>query len=220
MKRIRMETAVIWLLVIGPMLIGLGAAIWWESGSKVVGLWTGFVPGAFVLIIAAALQAQIIVSKPEIVDSPKDNPLRAYVFTDMNEVIHEPGHPAKVILHIKNSGQTPAYDLTWRARFSVASIELEDQVAVNPDSSATKQILAQGGFLAYVFTFAEADWDPRFDGLLREEKAAIYGAGQIRYKDIDGKERYTDYLLKSGGRFGTKSGIAPGKFGIISVKSN
>jgi len=203
MKRIRMETAVIWLLVIGPMLIGLGAAIWWGSGSKVVGLWTGFVPGAFVLIIAAALQAQIIVSKPEIVDSPKDNPLRAYVFTDMNEVI-----------------QTPAYDLTWRARFSVASIELEDQVAVNPDSSATKQILAQGGFLAYVFTFAEADWDPRFDGLLREEKAAIYGAGQIRYKDIDGKERYTDYLLKSGGRFGTKSGIAPGKFGIISVKSN
>jgi hypothetical protein len=217
-----------WLVALGCLFIGAAIGVWSLSEfNKLVAIWALFVPGAILLVVAGGAElhvffsdAKAIISKPESADPPKENPLRAYVFTDMNEVVHEPGRPAKVILHIKNSGQTPAYDLTWRARFSVASIELEDQIAVDQGSYAAKQISAQGGFLAYVYTFPEDGWEPRFDGLIREEKAAIYGVGQIRYKDIDGKERYTDYLLKSGGRFGTKSGIAPGKFGVISAKSN
>jgi hypothetical protein len=213
--------AEIWLPIIGAGICIAWAIGAWYAGHKMLATWLVF-GGIVSLALLGTLQWQHTIHRDEVAqkDQGKDNPLRAYVFTDMNEVIHEPGRPAKVILHIKNSGQTPAYDLTWRARFSFASIELEDQVAVDPDAFAAKQILAQGGFLAYVYDFPETDWKPTFDGLLREEKAAIYGIGQIRYKDIDGKERYTDYLIKSGGRFGTKSGIAPGKFGIISVKSN
>ncbi len=36
-----METAVVWLLVIGPLLMSIGGAIYWGSGSKTVGLWIG-----------------------------------------------------------------------------------------------------------------------------------------------------------------------------------
>lgn len=29
-----MEIAIVWLLVFGPIFIGLGATIWWGNGSK------------------------------------------------------------------------------------------------------------------------------------------------------------------------------------------
>jgi hypothetical protein len=60
MKRKWMETAVNWLLVIGPLLIGIGAAIYWGSGNNTIGLWGGFVPGVVALVFAAAFQVQII----------------------------------------------------------------------------------------------------------------------------------------------------------------
>jgi hypothetical protein len=60
MKRKWMETAVIWLLVMGPLLIGVGAAIYWGSGNNTIGLWGGFVPGVVALVFAAAFQVQII----------------------------------------------------------------------------------------------------------------------------------------------------------------
>ncbi|WP_154070897.1 hypothetical protein [Bradyrhizobium lablabi] len=212
-----METAVIWLLVIGPMLIGLGAAIWWGSGSKVIGLWTGFVPGAFVLIIAAALQAQILLSKPDAAEAPKENPMRAYVFPEAAQVAHAAGNPISVSVQAKNSGQTPAYDLTWRCQFVIAMIEIEDNIPLD-DVPMSKQTLPVGQVLSYGFTFP--DTTPEVEALLSAGKAAIYLKGEIRYKDVAGIDRYTDFLFKSGGRYRIKSGIAPNTFGAIYVKSN
>lgn len=50
-----MDAAVFWLVIIGPILIGLGVAIWYGS-SRTVGLWTGFA-GAVLLSLAGSLQA-------------------------------------------------------------------------------------------------------------------------------------------------------------------
>ena len=77
-----METAVVWLLVIGPLIISIGAAIYWGSGSKTVGLWIGFVPGAVVLVIAAGLQWQINLNRAQSKDAPvkqPDSPERPWV---------------------------------------------------------------------------------------------------------------------------------------------
>jgi hypothetical protein len=71
MKRKWMETAVVWLLVIGPLLIGLGAAIWWGSGNNTVGLWGGFVPGTIALVFAAAFQLQTNIPSQNLPSSPK-----------------------------------------------------------------------------------------------------------------------------------------------------
>ncbi len=51
-----MNSAVFWLVIIGPVLIGLAAAIWYGE-SKTFGLWTGFA-GIVLLILAAAIQLQ------------------------------------------------------------------------------------------------------------------------------------------------------------------
>jgi hypothetical protein len=86
MKRKWMETAVVWLLVIGPLLIGLGAAIWWGSGNNTVGLWGGFVPGAIALVLAAAFQIQTLISKAEdhgTVIAKPDSPDRPWISLDI-----------------------------------------------------------------------------------------------------------------------------------------
>ena len=51
-----MDAAVFWLVIIGPTLIGLAAAVWYGD-SKTFGLWTGFA-GAVLLVLAGALQLQ------------------------------------------------------------------------------------------------------------------------------------------------------------------
>lgn len=51
-----MVAAVFWLVIIGPILIGLAAPIWYGS-SKTFGLWTGFA-GTVLLLLAGSLQWQ------------------------------------------------------------------------------------------------------------------------------------------------------------------
>ena len=58
MKRKTMDIAITWLLVLGPLLIGAGLAIWgFVDSSRTIALWTGF-SGCLLLLIAGALQLQ------------------------------------------------------------------------------------------------------------------------------------------------------------------
>jgi hypothetical protein len=121
-------------------------------------------------------------------------------------------------VNIENTGRTPALDLTWRAKFEVRLIADRDKVALDPGPTGVKQVLPSGKSLSYKYTFPT--WDPKIDEMLASETAAIFAVGEIRYKDSDGIDRFTDYLLMSGGRFGIKSGIAPGKWGTIKINSD
>jgi hypothetical protein len=76
-----METGVVWLLVVGPLLMSIGAAIYWGNGSKLTGLWTGFVPGAIAIVLAAGLQTHIIISKSGDEQSPSEAALAALAKT-------------------------------------------------------------------------------------------------------------------------------------------
>jgi hypothetical protein len=120
MKRKWMETAVVWLLVIGPLLIGLGAAIWWGSGNNTVGLWGGFVPGAIALVFAAAFQVQTIISKSnshEADPAKSDNRDRPWISLDIaiagplayDEVFKGDARwHVPLRIDLKNTGNTPA----------------------------------------------------------------------------------------------------------------
>ena len=115
-----------------------------------------------------------------------------------------------MIVNAKNTGQTPAYDLTWRAKFSVQKIGEGHKAVLDSDKEGVKQTLPPGEVLSYKYSFPK--WDPQLDALLASETAAIFAVGEIRYKDHRGVDRHTDYLLMSGGRFAMKSGIAPWPF--------
>jgi hypothetical protein len=47
-----------WLCVIGALLLGVAATIWWGNGNKTVSLWCVAFPGIVMLAIAAGLQIQ------------------------------------------------------------------------------------------------------------------------------------------------------------------
>ena len=80
-----MEVAVVWLLVVAPLLIGVGATIWWGNGNKIVALWT-VVAGVIALVIAGGLQIQNIISSKESQTAKPDNPDRPWIAVDVSLV--------------------------------------------------------------------------------------------------------------------------------------
>jgi hypothetical protein len=211
MKRKRMETAVVWLLVIGPLLVGIGAAIYWGSGSKLLGLWAGFVPGAVVLIIAAALQTQIIISKSDMVEpSPgppeaEINRQRAYVLVEASELRFVGGErPAEGWISLRNNGLTPAFDLQRTATIFAAKYPHTDFERKEPGNA--RAVLGPGGAVDFGpirmsrnLTFAEAEEVARGN-------MAIYVYGGIRYRDIYQVTRCTNFRLMYRGTGGRPAG--------------
>jgi hypothetical protein len=117
-----------------------------------------------------------------------------------------------MFMNIKNTGQTPAQKLTWRAKFVVAKGDDDtDLFAMDPTAIGVPIDLPPGNSLSYKYTFD--NWRPEFDVFLERHELFIFAFGEIRYTDAFGRERFTDYRLKSSGRFGDGTGIAPGKFG-------
>jgi hypothetical protein len=47
-----------WFCIIGTLLIGVGATIWWGNGNKTAALWCVAFPGVVMLLVAAGLQIQ------------------------------------------------------------------------------------------------------------------------------------------------------------------
>jgi hypothetical protein len=68
MKRNGMETAIFWLVIMGPLIIGIAACIYY-GGSKTFAVWVGFV-GCILLLLAATFQWQQIILKSRSSDIP------------------------------------------------------------------------------------------------------------------------------------------------------
>jgi hypothetical protein len=214
MKRKRMETAVVWLLVAGPLLIGIGAAIYWGSGSKITGLWSGFVPGAIALVVAAALQIHIIILKA---DSPETSvndteikKSRAYVFIDtiktknIDDNIHVTA--ADLIAHalvvVKNTGQTPAFKFTHQAAIRLAAWPPpNDLFKVSKLTPNSRDTLPSGGFAQITASLGKhLNVDEKT--ILGLGMSAVYLFGEISYEDVFGIKRCTRYRYRVGGDVG------------------
>jgi len=212
-----MSSLINWLVAIGCMLIGSGVGVWGLTDvNKSIAIWLIGFPGAVCLVVALGFEFQKIASDGNKPNEGTDR--RAYVFVTDGDVANPAGGIATVFVNIKNTGQTPARDLTWRAKFEVRMIGDEHKIVLDPDAVGVKQTLPPGESLSYKYTFPT--WDFKIDALLAAETAAIFALGEIRYKDNAGVDRFTDYLLKSGGRFGIKTGVSPGKFATVEIKSN
>jgi hypothetical protein len=223
MKRKRMETAVVWLLVIGPLLIGIGAAIYWGSGNNTVGLWAGFFPGAIALVLAATLQVQTIISKSQIAETPPLNETevkkaRAYVFIDTiktkniddNISVTAPDLIGHILVVVKNTGQTPAFKFTHHAAIRLAAWPPPDGLFNLPEVAPnSRDTLPSGGFAQITVSLGRH--------LNVDEKTvlglgiqAVYLFGEIGYDDVFGIKRCTHYRYRVGGDIGFNgSSMAP-----------
>jgi hypothetical protein len=171
MKRKWMETAVVWLLVVGPLLIGLGAAIWWGSGNNTVGLWGGFVPGTIALVFAAAFQTQAVISKSdthEVVSINSDNRDRPWIslevgmagpltFANVGRVVGSTWNiPLRIDL--KNTGNTPAFGVDTTVKlipFMFGIMGAEGRPTLPTDVAAELKKMSDG-FAGLAVAFPQA----------------------------------------------------------------
>lgn len=205
-----------WLVSAGFCAIGAAAGLWGLTEiSKTVVIWGVGVPGAFCLVIAAGFEFQNLVPSaavPEKISEATIQQLRANVMVDNAEVSYSSGEKPTMVVSIKNAGQTPARNLTWRAKFILAKPDADDaQFTLDPNAAGVPIDLPPGNFLSYKYTFD--NWRPEFDAFLERHEVYIYAVGEIRYLDAFGNRRATDYRLRSSGRFSDPIGISPGKFG-------
>jgi hypothetical protein len=123
--------------------------------------------------------------------------LRAYVFVAEVEVIGMDTNEARAAITIRNTGQTPAYDVTISTRaaaFSIAEVPAFEPASVGIDSS--RFVFGPDGHgrrdipLHPFFGDSSA-----FKGAVR----ALYVWGEILYRDAFGKPQYTRFRHVIGG---------------------
>jgi len=214
-----MEFFNLWLPLIGGGILCAIAISAWFAEHHLTAIWFGFF-GAVCLLLLFALQlTDHEISKRNLSHAkPSIGAARAYISIFQADVSHPIGSPPTMSITIKNTGRSYAMDLTWRAKFDVRLVADADKVVFDTVVPTTKQNLPPDGALSYQYTFS--NWEPRADEQLASELIRIFAIGEVRFKDEDGIDRFVDYRLMSGGRFGIKSGVSPGKFGVDKISSN
>ncbi|MES0118463.1 hypothetical protein NKK52_21115 [Mesorhizobium sp. C277A] len=136
--------------------------------------------------------------------------LRAYVFVDsagfFDRGLPENEPQVKDLIgfigcsiHIKNSGQTPAYNLIHWAQIAICTPEEQDEVlTIPPLDGAVPNTLAPGGF--------NSKWINRTDQVAPDEIADViagrkmlYLYGRVEYNDTFGRRRFTNHRLTFSG---------------------
>jgi hypothetical protein len=135
------EAGIVWLLVLGPLFIGVGFSFW-GFGNKIAGIWWG-TAGLGVLLIAAALQLQLSImpeEKSPVVTPLASKPLLTVFPAEIKDF--SPGHRTGVSISVRNNGNAAAYDLTMDVSVAVRPYPFQkDQdfppVAASHNSTAT-----------------------------------------------------------------------------------
>lgn len=118
--------------------------------------------------------------------------LRAYVHVDGVKIIHINMQDSIAHITVKNSGQTPAYDMTFSATVEGREFPLKSELVFVPsDLPLGKAILPPGGERERevpVPTLIDSNRTQIFSS-----ERAIYAFGDIRYKDAFGHGRFTKF---------------------------
>ena len=210
-----MDIAIGWLVAIGAVAIGTGGTIWWGNGNRTVAIWTA--AAGFVLwILAGALQAQEYVNQASVaspkpgIDEIAKRQLRANVLVEWVETTNidddlmtiGPDKIPSIRLGVRNSGQTPAHNVTHRISARVAAFPPPADLFRVPNLSAgSSEVMASGGRSIYEVGAGPPlnDSQKTLFGLGR---LAVYLFGQIDYTDDFGDTRCTKFRYMVGGSIG------------------
>jgi hypothetical protein len=147
-----------------------------------------------VLVVGAAYQGnQLRRTVAQMVQS-EERQLRAYVFiakiTPMNPTAHTPPEPCGYSVTIRNSGQTPAYDVVCNLELRAID-DTAPRFPLNalPDDHTRFPIPGGGGISK--MSFPPMSLSPTKLARLTIGSDRIYLWGEITYRDIFGKKRLT-----------------------------
>ena len=209
-----MEFLLFWLPIISSILLGGIAAAAWYGGDKILGLWLTFA-GLVCLLLTATIQIQQNIRSTDstkraadVQDKATVIAQRAFVSVSDADISDLSGGIAPTVsVTIKNTGVTPAYDLTWRAIFAAREFPATQEIVLDRTKVAPKIVLPPDGVLSYKWTFEQ--WGKEWGKKVAKGNAAIFAVGEISYKDAFGISHLTKYRLIHGG----DSMVSPGKFG-------
>jgi hypothetical protein len=139
--------------------------------------------------------------------------LRAYVLvssakvTNLTNLVEGNGIPEAIVV-IKNSGQTPAYDLHNVTGFTADSYPPRPTIklTISDKDSIVQTTMPLGpGDTTASNTLGKILTDPQ-KASLADGTGVVYVYGTIRYRDVFGKHRCTKYRLMIGGPVGVRGG--------------
>jgi hypothetical protein len=171
---------------------------------------------ALIASLVALLQfIALVITIRVMINSPRRQ-LRAYVFPDnvglMDGTMLNPPQPVHtnepgVVLIIKNSGQTPAYNVISCAMINVIEPINEERLVV-PKLSASISInnIGPGGVISKALWFGRALTTNEIQDVASRARA-IYLYGRIEYTDAFEKKRYTNFRLNYAGIFPYATGM-------------
>jgi hypothetical protein len=125
--------------------------------------------------------------------------LRAYVCVDSATLKFPQPNVPEAQVHFKNCGQTPAYHVRGWIHTWFGEYPLKEVLPTAPDDLRKgTETLAPGRRSIFVAP-QKPPLPPQYLALLGSDKFTLYVYGEIRYRDIFGKERRTQYRLLHGG---------------------
>ncbi|MGH9316177.1 MAG: hypothetical protein ACRD1P_03595 [Thermoanaerobaculia bacterium] len=152
-----------------------------------------------VLAVATVALAVFSLCQAVIMSRTARRQLRAYVFVTTAEIgeIDDPQN-VHASVSIKNSGQTPAYDLISRGAIDIRESPLKGDLSPRDrDAAMSKSALGPGEVLGKHLGARPLTPDER--GAVRSGTQAIYVYGEVLYKDAFGKRRYSRYRFMHAG---------------------
>lgn len=128
--------------------------------------------------------------------------VRAYIFLDAAGPILPfqlaVGEPPSGMINIKNFGQSPAYDIRCQRGTMSGPWPIPDDFEFPTDDTAnfaTGASLAPGEVTSFpIFKAGQIVGQEDFDGI-RDGNLAFYIWGRIRYRDVFGHSRHTNFCL-------------------------
>jgi len=163
-----------------------------------------FVTVAYVIIAGLTLRA--IKRQADIASDTAQRQLRAYICLD-TAALHFPTKNSPVaMVNFKNCGQTPAYEVHGWIHTWITTHPLQEKLPALPIDylMIASNTLGPGTLTKFV-----APKKPPLLGFVASQlgtpQCTYYVYGQILYRDIFGKERYTNYRLLYGGPEGVHS---------------
>lgn len=203
----RWYTSSEWWLVIIAALTGLAIAYQARETARA----TGAIERQVEQMIEAGKQTERIITR---MNDTAVRELRAYVCLSAAQIAFKKMDSPEIEIHMKNCGQTPAYDVHWWMNVWIAPHPLSEVLPEpSEDFQMGKAILPPGGH-NILFGTLKYPIQPQYSQFVGTPMGTIYAYGTVTYKDTFGNKWHTDYRMMFGGAQGVilknKNGIPTG----------
>ena len=148
--------------------------------------------------IAATDAAKASDKQARIADETAEKQLRAYITISETHICNiAEVFPPKAFFQVKNSGQTPAYNVRLFCQVMIRPFPYDGPFPVDYKQQGTSAVIGPGLSLTNNIPFPNFPMDAI--PLLIEGKAILYIYGEMYYRDIFKKEHVTKFRLYHGG---------------------